>query len=166
MENPYSRGPLNEAKLWYPHFPGQAAYLVPPIVNIASGPSGLAFFPGTGLPDQYQNHFFLVDFRGAGANSGIHTFTLKPKGAYFELFQPEHFIWGVLATDVKFGVDGGVYLSDWVQGWEMPGKGRIYRVHDPAIDRDPIVLGTRKLLAEGMKQRALKELAKLLSHPD
>src|SRR5437867_1427606 len=166
MERPYSRGPFNAEKLWYPHFDGQAAYIVPPITNIAAGPSGVAYFPGTGLPDQFQDHFFLVDFRGGGANSGVHTFTLKPKGAYFELAQPQHFIWGVLATDVKFGVEGGAYVSDWVQGWDLTGKGRIYRVHDPAIDKDPIVLETKKLLAQGMEKRSLKELARLLAHRD
>src|SRR6266581_2465543 len=162
MEDPYSRGPFNAEKLWYPHFEGQAAYLVPPITNIAAGPSGVAYFPGTGLPAQFQDHFFLVDFRGGGANSGVHTFMLKPKGASFELAQPQHFIWGILATDVKFGVEGGAYVSDWVQGWEMTGKGRIYRVHDPATDKDPLVLETKKLLAQGMEKRSLKELARLL----
>src|SRR6267378_377451 len=127
MENPYSRGPFNAEKLWYPAFEGQAAYVVPPIANIASGPSGVAYFPGTGLPASFRDHFFLVDFRGGAANSGVHTFTLKPKGAGFELVNAEHFIWGVLATDVKFGVDGGLYVSDWVEGWDMPRKGRIYR---------------------------------------
>ncbi|HKI72238.1 MAG TPA: PVC-type heme-binding CxxCH protein [Verrucomicrobiae bacterium] len=166
MERPYSRGPFNAEKLWYPHFERQAACIVPPIANIASGPSGVAYFPGTGLPDRFKDHFFLVDFRGGGANSGIHTFTLKPKGAYFELAEPQHFLWGVLATDVKFGVDGGVYVSDWVQGWEMTGKGRIYRVHDPALDQDPLVLETKKLLADGLEKRSLKEVARLLANRD
>jgi quinoprotein glucose dehydrogenase len=166
MERPYSRGPFNAEKLWYPHFADQAASLVPPIANIAAGPSGVAYFPGTGLPDPFKNHFFLVDFRGGDANSGVHTFTLKPKGAYFELADPQHFIWGVLATDVKFGVDGGVYVSDWVRGWEMTGKGRIYRVHNPAIDKDPLVFETRKLLADGMEKRSTRELARLLAHRD
>jgi quinoprotein glucose dehydrogenase len=107
-----------------------------------------------------------VDFRGGGANSGVHTFTLKPKDAYFELAQAQHFIWGILATDVKFGVEGGAYVSDWVQGWEMTGKGRLYRVHDPAIDQDPFVLETKKLLAQGMEKRPVKQLARLLAHRD
>src|SRR6266536_2740301 len=166
MERPYSRGPFNAEKLWYPHFDGQASYIVPPIANIAAGPSGVACFPGTGLPDRFKDHFFLVDFRGGGANSGVHSFTLKPKGDSFELAEPQHFVWGVLATDVKFGVDGGVYVSDWVQGWEMPGKGRIYRVHDPAIDQSPLVLETRRFLAEGMEQRSTRDLTRLLAHPD
>lgn len=166
MERPYSRGPFNAEKLWYPPFEGQAAYVVPPVTNIAAGPSGVAYFPGTGLPDRFRDHFFLVDFRGGGANSGVHTFTLKPRGAGFELADPQHFIWGILATDIKFGVDGGAYVSDWVQGWEMSGKGRIYRVHDPAADRDPLVLETKRILAEGLEKRSNRELARLLAHRD
>ena len=40
IETPISRGPWNEERLWYPSFAGQAAYIVPPIANIADGPSG------------------------------------------------------------------------------------------------------------------------------
>jgi quinoprotein glucose dehydrogenase len=166
MENPYSRGPFNAEKLWHPPFPGQAGYIVPPVANISSGPSGVAYFPGTGLPDLYRGHFFLVDFRGGAANSGIHTFTLKPKGAGFELANPEHFIWNTLATDVKFSPSGGIYWSDWVDGWGLPNKGRLYRAHNLEIDGSAIVRETARLLAEGMEKRSLDELGKLLAHPD
>ena len=166
MENPYSRGPFNAEKLWYPPFEGQAANIVPPVANVATGPSGVAYFPGTGLPESFKGHFFLVDFRGGPVNSGVWTFTLKPKGAGFELVNPEHFIWGVLATDIKFGPAGGAYVSDWVEGWEMTGKGRIYRVHDLALDRDAMVLQTKELLAAGMEKKSLEELAALLAHAD
>ena len=72
IAGPISRGPWNEEKLWYPAFDGQAAYIVPPIANIADGPSGLAYDPGVSLlPDAYRKHFFLVDFRGASGQSGI-----------------------------------------------------------------------------------------------
>jgi quinoprotein glucose dehydrogenase len=166
MENPYSRGPFNAEKLWYPAFEHQAAYIVPPIANIASGPSGVAYFPGTGLPAQYKEHFFLVDFRGGATDSGVHTFRLKPKGASFEMVERDHFLWGVLATDIKFGPQGGAYVSDWVEGWGMTGKGRLYRVHDPALDQDALTVETKKLLAEGMLNRSPAELAKLLAHVD
>ena len=46
LESPYSRGPWNEERLWYPAFAGQAAYIVPPIANLADGPSGLTYDPG------------------------------------------------------------------------------------------------------------------------
>ncbi len=166
MENPYSRGPFNAERLWYPPFEGQPAYIVPPVANIASGPSGAAYFPGTGLPAKYQDHFFLVDFRGGAVNSGIHTFALQPKGAGYELVNREHFLWNILATDTKFGVDGGLYVSDWVEGWGLTGKGRLYRVHDAGLDKDPLVLETKRLLADGMDKRSMKELARLLEHPD
>jgi len=166
MENPYSRGPFNAEKLWYPAFEHQAANIVPPIANIASGPSGVAYFPGTGLPAQYKDHFFLVDFRGGATDSGVHTFRLRPKGASFELVDREHFLWGILATDIKFGPQGGAYVSDWVEGWGMTGKGRIYRVHAPALAQDPLQLETTKALAEGMLKRSLADLAKFLAHAD
>lgn len=166
LERPNQRGPWNAERLWHPQFDGQAAYIIPPITNFTDGPSGLSYYPGTGLPDQYRGHFFLVDFRGGGVNSGVHTFRLKPKGASFEMVEPGHFIWGVLATDCQFGVDGGLYVSDWVQGWDTTGKGRIYRVHDPAVDKSKVVLETRKLIAEGMEKRSVKELTALLAHAD
>ena len=166
MENPYSRGPFNAERLWYPPFEGQPAYIVPPVANISTGPSGVAYFPGTGLPTAFKDHFFLVDFRGVVGNSGVLSFALKPKGAGFELVDRSHFCWGVLATDVKFGVDGGVYVSDWVEGWSPTGKGRLYRVHDPQVDSDPSVLETKRLLAEGMEKRSLNELARLLADSD
>jgi quinoprotein glucose dehydrogenase len=166
MENPYSRGPFNAEKLWYPAFEHQAAYIVPPIANIASGPSGVAYFPGTGLPAQFKDHFFLVDFRGGATDSGVHMFRLRPKGASFEMIDRDHFLWGILATDIKFGPQGGAYVSDWVEGWGMTGKGRLYRVHDPALDQDALLLETKKLLGEGMGKRPAAELAKLLAHAD
>lgn len=166
MENPYSRGPFNAERLWFPPFPGQAANIVPPVANIATGPSGVAYFPGTGLPASYKDHFFLVDFRGGSVNSGVHTFALEPSGASFNLIDRAHFLWGILATDVKFGVDGGLYVSDWVEGWGLTGKGRIYRVHAPELDSDPAVLQTKRLLAEGFDQRSSDELAALLAHAD
>jgi len=63
-------------------------------------------------------------------------------------------------------VDGGVYFSDWAEGWDMTGKGRLYRMHDPAMDQNKLVLETRKLIAEGMDQRPPAELARLLAHQD
>ncbi len=158
-----SRGPWNEEKLWYPAFDGQAAYIVPPIANLADGPSGLTYDPGVSLlPAQFKNHFFLVDFRGSSGQSGIRTFSLQPKGASFQLVNPRQFVWSVLATDVDFGPDGALYFSDWVEGWEMTKKGRIYRVLDPSRRDLPHVREVKTLLAEGMAKRPNDALAGLL----
>jgi quinoprotein glucose dehydrogenase len=163
---PQDRGPWNREKLWYPAHPGQAAYIVPPIINIADGPSGLAYYPGTGLDEKYRGHFFLADFRGSPANSGIRSFAMIPKGASFELVDSQEFIWSILATDVDFGFDGGVYVADWVDGWEGAGKGRLYRFRDEQHGKSPVVAEVTRLMKEGFAQRSPQELSHLLSHPD
>jgi quinoprotein glucose dehydrogenase len=166
ITEPIARGPWNDEKLWHPLHEGQAAYIVPPIANLADGPSGLAYYPGTGLSPAYDGHFFLCDFRGDASSSGIHTFTVKPKGAFWELGPVSHFVWGALVTDCAFGPDGGLWFSDWVYGWEQTGKGRIYRAVDPEAQRSALVTETRALLANGMDGRTEEELAELLAHPD
>jgi quinoprotein glucose dehydrogenase len=67
---------------------------------------------------------------------------------------------------VDFGMDCALYVSDWVEGWNKPNKGRLYRVVDPALARDPAVREVKKLMAEGMAHRPLAELARLLEHKD
>mgnify|MGYP003574961326 CR=1 FL=1 len=165
LERPNARGPWNSEKMWHPQNDDQPAYIIPPIANLTDGPSGFAFNPGTGLPAKYDNHFFLVDFHG-GRGSGIYAFSLSPKGAGFELNTPERFIWESLPTDVTFGLDGGIYFLDWVQGWGMTGKGRIYRVFHPETQQQSIIAETKRLLMEGMKNRRNRELERLLAHTD
>ncbi len=165
IERPNARGPWNSEKMWHPQNETQPEFLVPPIANLTDGPSGFAYYPGTGLPDTYKEHFFLVDFHGA-RSSGIHSFTLKPSGAGFELEKSEKFIWQALPTDVAFGPEGGIYFLDWVQGWGMTGKGRIYHVTDPETSRQPIIAETKHLLMDGMKKRSEADLQKLLGHVD
>ena len=165
INSPNSRGPWLAERMCYPHFEGQAAYLLPPLANIGNGPSGLTYYPGTGLNDSFKDRFFLCDFRG-GTGSGIHSIAVKQKGAGFEVTDRSDFIWDVLVTDGDFGPDGCFYLTDWVNGWNMTGKGRIYRVFDPETRNSPLVLETKKLIAEGFDQRSPDELAKLLAHAD
>ncbi|MEX2380890.1 MAG: PVC-type heme-binding CxxCH protein [Opitutales bacterium] len=166
IRSPNHLGPWNSERLWHERWDEQAAYLVPPVSLLGNGPSGITYHPGVAaLPDRYQEHFFVSDFRG-GANSGIHTFQVEPKGASFELVNLGRFIWENLPTDVEFSPDGKIYWSDWVQGWSKPGKGRLYQVFDPEKIEDALVLQTRDLLGEGMEERSAEELRELLSHAD
>jgi len=166
------RGPFNREKIWYPFNEDSPVYTVPPIANIADGPSGLTCYPGTGLtakagsPEQFQNAFFLCDFRGQASNSGVRMVKVDPKGAFFELKSNEEFVWNILATDVEFGPDGGMYVSDWVNGWKGENKGRIYRFADEKARASELVKATRILLRDGMKSRNKSELGELLSHAD
>lgn len=161
---PPRRGPWNAERLWHPQHEGQPAYIVPPVANLGYGPSGLTYYPGTGLSDQYKGRFFLADFRG-GASSGIHSFDVRPKGASFELGAYEQFIWESLPTDVDFGVEGGIYFTDWVESWNKTGKGRIYRVFDPNTDTNQIAQ-TKALLNTTLTNLPLEDLRALLGHPD
>ncbi len=161
------RGPWLSERMCYPAFEGQPAHHVPPVANIANGPSGLTVHPGTGLrAGEWRDRFFLADFRGSASNSGIHSFELKPAGAGFELVNPDKPVWNILATDVEFGVDGGLYLLDWVNGWGMTGKGRIYRVGSAGSDEAPEAKETRLLLAAGMREKTAADLKRWMAHAD
>ncbi len=168
MEYQYltDRGPFNREKIWHPFHTGQPAYIVPPVTNLADGPSGLAYYPGSGLSPHFDGRFFLCDFRGGPVNSGIRTFRVKPRGAFFEVVDQEQSFWNILATDVQFGPDGAVYVTDWVNGWNGEGKGRIYRFADQTASRAPIVQQVRQLLATGFAEHSVSSLLDLLSHAD
>ncbi len=166
ITQPVMRGPWNDEKLWHPHHPGQAAYIVPPIANLASGPSGLTYYPGTGLDSSYDEHFFLCDFRGDAKYSGVHTYRTLPKGAFWELGETRRFLWNTLVTDIDFGPDGSMYFSDWVHGWNKTGKGRVYRAFLPEGRASEVALETRRILAAGTYELPTEDLVELMAHPD
>lgn len=161
------RGPFNREKIWHPYHEGQPAYIVPPVANFADGPSGLLFYSGVGLPESFRDRFLLCDFRGGPANSGIRSFRVQPAGAFFTMSDEEQPFWKILATDVEQAPDGGVYVSDWVNGWNGEGKGRIYKFYDPELTGDALVREVAEILADTqLAQRPNSALAKLLDHPD
>ncbi|MCB9913954.1 MAG: PQQ-dependent sugar dehydrogenase [Planctomycetes bacterium] len=166
IEDPNSRGPWNAEGLWKPHFEGQAAYLLPPIANLGNGPSGLCYYPGTGMPAGYKGYFFLADFRGDAAYSGVHAFTLSKRGASFKLQTPGRLVWSTLVTDVDFGPDGAIYFTDWVHGWGTTGKGRLYRVYDPETLGKGEGAGVARILREGLGSESVMAVFQLLGHAD
>jgi quinoprotein glucose dehydrogenase len=160
------RGPWNREKLWHPQHEGQAAYIIPPIANLADGPSGLVHYPGVGLPERYKDHFFMCDFRGGPSNSGIRSFAVKPKGASFELVDSHEFIWKILGTDIDFGYDGSIYISDWVNGWDGLGKGRIYKFRHRDTPQTPTPHSATTLMLAGIRTFTTDKLITWLGHPD
>lgn len=160
------RGAWNREKMWQPRHLGQSAGIQPPIVNFADGPSGLAYDPGQGLPDRFRDCFFLCDFRGGKTYSGVHALRVVRAGAGFELLSTEHVVWSILATDVDFGPDGSLYVSDWVEGWNKTGKGRLYRFRTPGMANDMALRQTAGLLGTDLAQRPQTQLRALLGHPD
>ncbi len=162
------RGPWNAERLWVPWFEGQAAYLLPPLANLGDGPSGLAFDPGTGLAPEWRGHFFLCDFRGNPAYSGIHAFRVEPRGASFTLGEVRRPVWGTLVTDCQFGPDGALWWTDWVEGWNQTGKGRVYRALATEIDAEERarIADVQDQLRRGFEGREPGELRALLAHAD
>jgi quinoprotein glucose dehydrogenase len=167
MESPALRGPWNAENLWKPRAEGNdAAYLLPPLINVSDGPSGLTRDAGTGLPARLADKFFLADFRGTAGSSGIRAFGLAPDGASFKMVDQEQLFWSVLATDVALAPGGGLLVSDWTEGWGLSGKGRMYRlVPTEGVDLDA-AKEVAEILAKGMGKRGIDELGKLLAHAD
>lgn len=164
LEGPRPRGPWNSEGMWRPEQAPKIGYIIPALANIGAGPSGVTYGFGTGLPEAFNGRFFMVDFRGGP--SGIWNIGVRPKGAGYEVEEAKEFLWNALPTDVEMGPDGGLYWCDWVQGWEKPGKGRIYRVYEPESARRAVVLETRELLGANLAMRDPASLARWLGHPD
>ncbi len=177
MEGANVRGPWNQEDTWAmrpdlapdrvkDYSPVQPAWTVPPLHHVSSGPSGLVHYPGLGLPERYQGAFFLCDFLGGDAYSRVLAFKLEPFGAGFRVVDVHPFVENVLPTDVDFGYDGKMYISDWGGGWDSKGYGEVYTVWDPALIKDPRVAEVGTLFREGFRQRETSELRRLLSHAD
>lgn len=161
------RGPFNRESIWKPYDADSTpAYIVPPIDNISDGPSGLAYYPGTGFGDQFDDRFFLCDFRGTATVSGIRSFKNQPDGAFFKVSDMDQTIWQLLATDIDFGPDGKMYVADWIFGWIGENKGRVYTFHDPEESKSQVVKQVQALLAGGIEKLDVPELAELLGHKD
>lgn len=171
LAEPYLTGPWHAERMWHlkdspASQPGdRPAWLLPPVGKLGAGPSGFAYYPGTGLPAGYDHHFFLCNFTG---NGGIETFTLLPDGAGFQLANERDFMKPAMASDCEFGYDGKLYVADFVgliwNGGTMGG--RIFTVSDAASQADPIVAETAQLVRDGVRNLGADKLRSLLAHRD
>src|SRR3546814_41666 len=155
-----------DEEMFKPRFEGQAAYIVPPISNYISGPAGMVYNPGTALSPEWKNTFFISEFVGNPARSGIHAFKLKPSGASFELTRTDTIMKGILATGIDFGPDGAMYIGDWIDGWDLKGYGRIWKLDAESGASWPERRETQTLLAEDFGKYEPGRLGELLANPD
>lgn len=155
-----------EERMWQPKNEFQPAYILPPVANLTSGPSGLTYHPGTGFLESEAGRFLVCDYRGGAANSGIWSFKVDPDGAGMKLTDSRQFNWGAGVTDVEYSWDGKVLVSDFMGGWSSHEDGRVYEVKADKVWREKEAAETAKLIKEGFGKRPVAELAKLLSHPD
>ncbi|MSU32384.1 MAG: hypothetical protein EXS25_06960 [Pedosphaera sp.] len=155
-------GPWVSELLWK----GGKDGILPPAGQVSQGPSGLAFYPGTGWGKRLAGRFVHCDFPG-----GVWSFSVTASGASYAVSAKEKLLWNCWPTDVDFGPDGALYVMDWIQGWEMPQRGRIYRMTPTDAEasspqRLEEMRAVRSLLAEGMTLRTEAILKRLLGHAD
>ena len=153
-----------------PRFHDQPAYFLPPVCSIGQGPAGLTCYPGTGLTDDYRDTFFLCHLNRTPGESRIQTYQLSTDGAGFSLADSRIFVRGAMPTDVTFGPDNRLYVSDLATAWPRPesSRGRIHAIAPTnlnAADRETSET-TRRLLASDPADLAPRELAERLGHAD
>jgi putative membrane-bound dehydrogenase-like protein len=169
LEGANQRGPFNQEHIWWKwdaKDPVRPAWTLPPSEHLSDGPAGICFYPGTGLPERYRNHFFLCDFLGGDEYSQILSFAVEPDGGGYKVTDSHQFLSQVLPTDVDFGWDGKMYVSDWSNGWYSDHTGQIYTVWDPKLVEDANIRTAQNLVREGFAKQDESLLFQCLSHPD
>ncbi|MFT5129563.1 MAG: quinoprotein glucose dehydrogenase [Rhodothermales bacterium] len=157
--------PWMEEGIWERPFDCQPRYVTPPVSYITSGPSGFAFDPGlTSLPSAYDGDFYICDYRGSAARSGLFAFKLKPQGAGFQMHENRVIIEGIALTDIEFGYDGKLYMSDFIGGWTMPDDGKVLTAS--GVENKFFLWRLKRLARKPFATLESSQLADLLDHPD
>ncbi len=159
--------PMNrwmDERMWETRNGEQPAFMLPPVANHTSGPSGLAYHPGTGLDAGFAGQFLVCDYRGGVEKSEISSFSVAVDGAGMKFENPGVFNRGVTPTDVMFGYDGYVYVTDFGGGWASHDEGRVYRVVSDEPNEHTVDVA--ELFAKDIRSLDQDRLVKLLSHPD
>ncbi len=155
-----------DENMFKPRFAGQAAHIIPPVAAYHSGPSGMVYNPGTALSEEWNDTFFVTSFPGAASNARVYAFKLKEEGAGFALESDKVLLRGILAVGLKFGLDGAMYVTDWITGWDSKNRGRIWKLDTPATAGSAQRKDVQTLLGENFSDRAAGGVSTLLAHAD
>lgn len=153
-------------KMSLPRNDSQPAFMMPPLANITNGPSGLTYHPGTGFLESQKGRFLICDFRGNQPASRIWSFKVSPDGAGMKLDDNYVLNQGVAATDVEYGYDGRLFVTDFISGWGGERSGQVYSlsaVSEKGSGRTPDVA---KIISEGFHGRSNEALLDLMKHAD
>ena len=163
LSGDYVRGPWMAERLFDLQHETQPARILPPVAQIANGPSGFVHYPGLGLSERYANHFFLCDYAYVYGQSGIWSFALEPRGAGFEMVDRHPFIWSILTPDFDFSWDGRMFAARYDQLGDSRG---IAVFEHPASRSDPRVAELSRIAASKMATHTREELIDWLAFPD
>ena len=146
-----SRGPWNRERMWEPRLGLdeliQPAWIIPPLANVGRGPSGLAHYPGTGDSFPANGSFLMCDYP-----AGVRHVLVEPAGATFRVIEDSRLpAEGTTITDVAWGYDGRLYLSDWGGGWAAGNRGWINTMVNEAAhaEQGDVIAEVGRLFAEG-----------------
>lgn len=163
------RGPWNREQMWKPRDVEQfgllqPAWIIPPIKNVGRGPSGLTHYPGTGDVFPSNGSFLMCDYP-----AGVRHVHVQPEGAFFKVVEDSKLpTEGSAITDVTWGYDGRLYLSDWGGGWRPNPNGYIKTMVNEAAHQNQAeqIAEVKQLFAQGFKMLTDQKLIELLSHTD
>jgi quinoprotein glucose dehydrogenase len=148
--------------LWKPRFAGQAAYLLPPLLNYSDGPAGFKFDPGTALGEEQRGLFLLNEFP-SGKMKG---FRAEPDGATFKMADARVLNDGIMGIGMSWHPDGSLLMVDWIGGYPLDELGALWRVDAKDGAKSPLRQETQKILTAGFTARADAELIAQLGHRD
>lgn len=148
--------------LWKPHFPGQAAYILPSLLSYSDGPAGFKYNPGTALGEAQRGLFLLNEFP-SGKMRGFRT---EPDGATHRMVGARILNDGIMGIGMAWHPDGSLMMVDWIGGYPLDGIGALWRVDAKEGTRDPRRAETRAILAAGFTARPNAELVTQLGHVD
>ncbi|MGB0768806.1 MAG: DUF7133 domain-containing protein, partial [Phycisphaeraceae bacterium] len=164
-----SRGPWNREHMWEPRFeksdPAQPAWIMPPLANVGRGPSGIAHYPGTG--DVFPTHgsFLMCDYP-----AGVRHVLVKPDGASFKVVEDSKLPTASESiSDVAWGYDGRLYLSDWGGGWgpnDKHGHLKVMVNEAAHAEQAGLIAEVEELFASGFETASDETLFELLGHAD
>lgn len=165
-----SRGPWNREFMWHVRRDhdgfDRPAWSMPPVEYVGNGPSGLTLVPGTGEEPELRGRLLMVDFYGSG--SAIHLLKHESDGAGFIVKDHRDYYRGTpTITDLAWGLDSRLYLTDWGGGWSPNPNGRVLVIENAAARAtDGSADRVKALLMADLSQRPIAELLGLLADAD
>jgi len=148
--------------LWKPHFAGQAAYLLPPLLSYSDGPAGFKHDPGTALGERQRGIFLLNEFP-SGRMKG---FRVEPDGATFKMVDARLVNDGIMGIGSSWHPDGSLYMADWIGGYPLDELGAVWRIDTRDTAVSPQREETQRILQAGFARRSEVELTGQLGHRD